>query len=102
MPESGNVVHTVLIKLKDGVTDEQVEHLRSEIATLTSVPGVRTISSGRTFTTARAGGYSFGISVELENKEALSVYASHPDHVRVKDEALLPLTDDLVALDWVH
>jgi len=102
MPESGNVIHTVLLKLKEGVSDEQVANLRTELATLTSIPGVRAVSSGRTFTTTRNGGFTFGLTVELDSKDALPVYAAHPDHVRVRDTFILPIIDGLVALDWEH
>lgn len=63
------------------------------------VPGVVWITAGRNFTD-RGKGFNFGLVVRLESKAALEGYRAHPEHVRVVDELIKPIIDELLAVDY--
>jgi hypothetical protein len=93
-----SVFHIVWIKFNPEVPDERIaEHIAALNTLQDSVPGITGLSVGANFTD-RAEGYTHGVIVELENKAALDVYATHPGHVAVAG----PLKDDahLLVMDY--
>jgi len=96
-----SVEHLVLFKLKDTATEEEVNALAKGLLSLTSVPGVKAISAGRNFTD-RGKGFTFGLRVTLESKEALEVYRVHPDHLRVIKDYVTPAATltETVSVDY--
>jgi len=90
----------VWMRFVDGVTPEQIEqHLAGLRGLSDKVPGIVRLAVGENFTD-RADGYSHGLLVTLESREALATYATHPDHVAVAE----PLKRDaeLRAMDVEH
>jgi hypothetical protein len=93
-----SVVHIVWIKFDPGVGAERIEEHIAALKTLQdTVPGISRSSVGTNFTD-RAEGYTHGVVVELRDKAALEVYATHPGHVAVAG----PLKDDahLLVMDY--
>ncbi len=94
------VEHMVWIKFKSGVSEaRQQEHLDGLRALKGRVPGIQRIAVGENFTD-RAQGYTHGLLVALDDREALKTYATHPEHVAVAK----PLNEDadLLAMDFEH
>ena len=94
------IEHMVWIKFKDGVTEQrQQEHLENLRSLRGVIPGVRKLVAGANVT-ERAGGYTHGLLVTLDDQEALQTYADHPEHVAVAQ----PLKEDadLLAMDIEH
>ena len=57
--------------------------LERALRELSSLPFVLDVSVGRSFSKARAFGYTHGIVVRLRSKQFLPVYADHPQHLAV-------------------
>ena len=77
------VAHIVWIKFGENVSQAQIEKHMAALATLKErVPGISELTLGENFTD-RAEGFTHGLIVELADKAALDVYATHPDHVAV-------------------
>ncbi|MEO0997525.1 MAG: Dabb family protein [Pseudomonadota bacterium] len=92
------VHHMVWMKFHAGVGDKRIdEHLTALRSLPADVPGIRGLNCGVNFTD-RAGGYTHGLSVVLDDREALGVYAEHPRHVEVA--TALRADADLMALDY--
>ena len=91
-----SVEHMVWIKFHEGVSEaRQREHLEGLASLTDKVPGIRELSVGENFTN-RANGYTHGLLVRLDSREALKTYAEHPEHVAVarplmQDAALLAM-----------
>ncbi len=93
-----SVMHIVWLKFNPGVSPARIdEHLAGLASLADTVPGIVRLTIGENFTD-RAEGYSHGLIVELEDKAALPVYASHPCHV----EVATPLREDakLLVMDY--
>ncbi|QQE10139.1 Dabb family protein [Planctomycetota bacterium] len=92
------VEHIVWVKFNDDVTTEKKNELVQALKSLESkVPGITRFTIGDNFTD-RAKGCQVGFVVTLESKEALAVYANHPEHVKVATQ--LKANAELMALDY--
>jgi hypothetical protein len=79
------VEHIVVFKLKAEATPAQEQKLIDMLRGLKAqVPGIVDLTVGKNFTPERGQGYSVGLVVRFQNKDALAVYGPHPDHVAVK------------------
>lgn len=77
------VAHMVWLKFNDGVSQETIdEHLVALASLQDSVPGIVDLTLGENFTD-RAEGCTHGLLVVLEDRAALTGYATHPAHVAV-------------------
>ncbi|MEI6459437.1 MAG: Dabb family protein [Pseudomonadota bacterium] len=92
------VNHIVCFKFKEGTSAHRItEHLAS-LATLGAhVPGIRRLSLGENFT-QRSLGYTHGMVVELEDREALTTYLPHPYHAAIS--TALRVDAEIFALDY--
>ena len=91
------VQHMVWIKFNEGVSEQRKQEHLDGLAGLTDkVPGIVSLHVGENFTD-RSGGYTHGLLVTLTDRQALEVYAPHPEHVKVAG----PLKADasLLAMD---
>jgi len=74
------VKHLVLVELKDGVTDADLQEALDGLhALIGQIPGLLAVEAGRNFTD-RAGNYNFAAVMTLEDKAALAGYGPHPAH----------------------
>ena len=66
------VKHLVLLELKDGVTDADVQEIMDGLYGLQGqIPSLLSVEVGRNFT-YRAGNYDFAAVMTLEDKDALA------------------------------
>lgn len=94
------VNHMVWLRFKSDVSAERVaQHLAALRSLLQRVPGIRDLTLGANFTD-RANGYTHALSVLMENKAALTAYATHPAHVEVA--TALRRDADILALDYEY
>ena len=92
--------HLVLLKMKEGTTDEQYQNIITSLKDLpTKVAVIQRIRVGKNFSD-RSQGYTIGLSVTLKNKAALEEYRFHPDHVHVLDNIIKPCLEDVIAVDF--
>lgn len=77
------VEHMVWFKWNEGVSASQAEQYMADLRALVGkVPGIIALKCGVNFTD-RARGFTHGLSVTLESREGLKVYADHPEHMAV-------------------
>ncbi len=92
------VQHIVWIRFNEGVPGDRIDqHLVALKALEDEVPGIVELSLGENFTD-RAQGDTHGLIVTLEDKAALSGYATHPYHVEVA--AAVRADGSLMVLDY--
>ena len=95
-----SVAHMVWIRFDSSVSQETIDaHLQRLSSLKETVPGVLELTLGENFTD-RANGCTHGLLVVLADKEALAVYAAHPNHVAVASALLEDAA--LMALDYEY
>ncbi|XP_038889133.1 stress-response A/B barrel domain-containing protein UP3 [Benincasa hispida] len=96
------IEHVVLFKVKDGLDSSKVNDMLTglnglisldQVLHITAGPILRNRSSSSTFTHLLHSRYS--------SKEDLSIYSAHPAHTNVVKQFVLPICDDIMAVDWV-
>ena len=92
--------HLVLWSFKDAVPQaERDEIVAAGRALGSTVPSVRSLEVGESFSAARAQGYTHVLVGTFEDRAGLAAYNSHPDHVpvgrRLQDAAAQLLVVDL-------
>mmetsp|Transcript_12337 Transcript_12337/g.24558 ORF Transcript_12337/g.24558 Transcript_12337/m.24558 type:complete len:103 (+) Transcript_12337:27-335(+) len=88
------VKHIVFMKFKAETPQATLDQAKSNLLAMKGkVPGIIAISFGPTFKTDRAQGFTHALVVDLESKEGLEVYASHPEHAAVLTNDLKPNLD---------
>eukprot|EP00249_Psilotum_nudum_P011717 c23342_g1_i1 orf=384-1202(-) len=93
------VDHVVLFKVKDKVPSEQAEKMVNALRGLKSLDGVIQLTAGPSLQ-MQPGNYTHALYSRHSDKEALSTYASHPNHLDVVHKFVFPITEDILALDW--
>lgn len=76
-------LHIAWLRFHDGVSPERMEqHMSACRALVGRVPVVLNLQCGASYT-KRAGNLTHCIVVTLPNRDALSAYLEHPEHVPV-------------------
>jgi|TARA_B110000003_G_C16310494_1_gene402559 hypothetical protein len=84
------VEHIVLLKIKSDTSEEQLLKIETGLYNLkTEIPGIIDISFGADFS-GRSQGFSHGLVVRFESKEASVAYQTHPAHASYRDNVLKP------------
>lgn len=92
------VEHMVWIRFHEGVAPERIARHMAGLRDLKEkVPGILALKAGENFF-PRSGGFTHGLSVTFPSRDALKLYADHPEHVAVAG----PLRQDaeLRAMDF--
>ncbi|XP_027331795.1 stress-response A/B barrel domain-containing protein UP3-like [Abrus precatorius] len=102
MTSSQTVEHIVLFKVKEETEESKVSAMMNGLSSLVSLeqvvhlsvgPLLRNRSSSLTFTHMLHSRY--------KSKEDLEAYSAHPSHVSVVKGHVLPIIDDIMAVDWI-
>lgn len=102
MTSSKTVEHIVLFKVKEETEASKVSEMVNGLNSLLPLdtvlhlsvgPLLRNRSSSLTFTHMLHSRY--------KSKEDLQAYSAHPSHVTVVKENVLPIIDDIMAVDWI-
>jgi hypothetical protein len=80
-----SILHIVLIKWKDGVSQAQIDEQLKITDTLTGIPGVEWVHTGESFAGERSLGFTHISLLRLKDREHLDNFRSHPLH-----QAMLP------------
>ena len=88
--------HIVLFNVKDGEDKDQVADIASRVLEplVGQIPGLLHVEVERCF-----NGVDFALYSELEDREALAVYADHPLHTEAKSH-FFHLLSNRVAADY--
>jgi hypothetical protein len=95
------VVHIVMFEFKDENREENIEKVSSMLNSLIdSVPTLRQIEVGKNFNdTQRA--MDLSIITIFDDKDGLSRYATHPEHLRVV-EFIREVTTQTRVVDYIR
>ena len=94
------VEHLVILKFREGTTQEQIEDFLVGVKGLRDkFDGVVDLSVGENFTN-RSQGFTHGVCVRFHDQAALEHYLSHPAHIDVVDTYIKPILDDIIVIDY--
>ncbi|XP_075079619.1 stress-response A/B barrel domain-containing protein UP3 [Nicotiana tabacum] len=96
------VEHVVLFKAKPDVDPSKLSAMANNLNSLTSLNQVVHLSAGPLIRD-RSSSFSFThiLHSRYKTKSDLADYSAHPDHVSVVKEYVLPVVDDIMAVDWI-
>ncbi|KAE8675046.1 hypothetical protein F3Y22_tig00111701pilonHSYRG00044 [Hibiscus syriacus] len=96
------VEHVVLFNVKDDTDQTKVNSMLNGLNGLASLDPVLYLTVGPVFRTrSPISDFTHMLHSRYKSKEGLSAYSAHPDHVRVVKENVLPICNDVMAVDWV-
>uniref|UniRef100_A0A1J3DFT4 Stress-response A/B barrel domain-containing protein n=1 Tax=Noccaea caerulescens TaxID=107243 RepID=A0A1J3DFT4_NOCCA len=101
-PQNQIIEHIVLFKVKDEIDSSKISSMMNGLNGLASLNQVIHISAAplhRVRSSATA--FTHILHSRYGSKEDLNTYAAHPDHVRVVKESVLPICEDVMAVDWI-
>lgn len=96
------VEHIVLLKLKSGVTEAQLETLSNALLGMADeIPGIESITAGTNNSPeGKSQGYAYGFIVRFTDEAARDAYLPHPFHRQVAGEHIRPLVEDVLVFDY--
>ncbi|XP_030551894.1 stress-response A/B barrel domain-containing protein UP3 [Rhodamnia argentea] len=103
MSASGQLIeHIVLFKAKDGTDPSLVNAMVSSLNGLVSLDPVLHLTAGPVLQT-RSSLFAFThmLHSRYRSKDDLAAYSAHPSHMGVVKECVLPICEDIMAVDWV-
>ena len=98
------IYHVVVAWLKQPGDTEAQQALIDGTKSLRDIPGVITVSAGRTFASERAvvdDSFDVALTIVLKDQAALASYQNHPIHNKVKSEILKPLVARYIVYNYV-
>ncbi|XP_024009707.1 stress-response A/B barrel domain-containing protein UP3 isoform X2 [Eutrema salsugineum] len=101
-PQNQIVEHIVLFKVKEDTDSSKISSMMNGLNNLVSLPRVLHISAAPLHRVrSSVSAFTHVLHSRYGSKEDLADYAAHPDHVRVVKEFVLPICDDVMAVDWI-
>jgi len=96
------IEHIVLLKLKDGVTEDKTKAMMDGINDLKKViPGIMDVSGGyNNSPEGKAGGFTFAFIVKFKDAKSRDGYVPHPEHVKLAQTLVRPIVDDVIVVDY--
>ncbi|RZC90053.1 hypothetical protein C5167_044681 [Papaver somniferum] len=98
------IEHIVLFKVNEKTEPTKINTMLNRLNNLISLDQVLYLSAGPIFRNKSASSqYNFThlLHSRYKSKEDLNGYGVHPDHQSVVKENVLPICDDIMAVDWV-
>ncbi|GMI92672.1 UP3 [Hibiscus trionum] len=96
------VEHVVLFKVKDDTDQGKVNVMLNNLNGLVSLDPVLHLTAGPVIRTkSPISNFTHMLHSRYKSKEDLNAYGVHPDHQRVVKENVVPICDDIMAVDWV-
>ncbi|KAK7388248.1 hypothetical protein VNO78_23059 [Psophocarpus tetragonolobus] len=102
MTSTKTVEHIVLFKVKEETEPSKVSDMINGLSSLVSLDQVLHLSVGPLLRTRSSSlAFTHMLHSRYNSKEDLDAYTSHPSHVSVVKGNVLPIIDDIMAVDWV-
>ncbi|KAL0718870.1 hypothetical protein Bca4012_068193 [Brassica carinata] len=96
------IEHIVLFKVKPETDSTKIASMMNGLNGLASLTQVIHISAAPLHRVRSSSiPFTHVLHSRYLSKDDLNLYAAHPDHVRVVKESVLPICDDVMAVDWV-
>ncbi|MED6192992.1 hypothetical protein PIB30_014978 [Stylosanthes scabra] len=101
-PTQSVVEHIVLFKVKDNTDSSKVSAMVNGLNSLLSLDQVLHLTVGPVYR-SRSSSLTFThmLHSRYATKQDLDAYSAHPSHVSVVKGNVLPIIDDIMAVDWV-
>jgi hypothetical protein len=96
------IEHIVLLKLKDGVSEDKMKALIAGLNELKKViPGMLEVSGGYNNSIEdKAGGFNYGFIVKFKDSASRDGYVPHPEHIKLAQTLVRPIVDDVIVVDY--
>ncbi|WOL02629.1 stress-response A/B barrel domain-containing protein UP3-like [Canna indica] len=105
MAAVSTIEHVVLFKVRDNTEPSKIDALVSNLRSLVSLDVVTHLAAGPVLrhrsAAASAGGFTHILHSRYRSKDDLATYTAHPAHVTAVKEYVLPISEDIMAVDWV-
>ena len=102
MPNSAEhhaVERVILVNIKDGVSEKQLEIVAQHGKELLgAIPGVEKVSFGMALQAGAS--YQCYVRIRFQDSDALKVYETHPNHAKFGLEEWLPIIADEILVDY--
>ncbi|XP_060188469.1 stress-response A/B barrel domain-containing protein UP3-like [Lycium barbarum] len=95
------IEHVVLFKAKPNADPSKLTAMVNNLNSLTSLNQVIHLSSGPLLKSSSSFSFTHILHSRYNSKSDLADYSAHPAHVSVVKEHVLPVVDDIMAVDWV-
>ncbi|KAJ9168023.1 hypothetical protein P3X46_019602 [Hevea brasiliensis] len=96
------IEHIVLFKVKDDTDHGKVNTMLSSLNSLVSLDPVLHLAAGPLYGTKSSPiPFTHMLHSRYSSKDNLNAYSAHPSHVTAVKESVLPICDDVMAVDWV-
>lgn len=93
------ITHVVLFRWKPEIPDGQVERIITGLSALPSIiPAIRTYRVGPHI--GEAGNFDFAVIGTFDDIDGWRDYHTNPDHVRFRDEQIMPWAADRAVLQF--
>jgi hypothetical protein len=93
------IYHNVLFKFKEGTSAAQIDQVSAALEALPAhIPQIKLILMRENFSD-RSKGFTHMLASIFESKADLEIYAKHPEHVKVIENLIKPILQELVVGD---
>lgn len=97
------IKHIVLFKFSVTASEKQIEQALAKLGNLKniSIPQIKSFSFGKNCSPENLNkGFSYAFIMEFFNEKDREDYLNHPDHIRIASEDVMPLTEEVIVLDY--
>lgn len=105
VPTTTTVEHVVLFKVRDATDQSKIEAMVANLRSLVSLDVVTHLAAAsicrHRSAAASAAGFTHLLHSRYRSKPDLATYSAHPSHQAVVKENVLPICEDIMAVDWV-
>lgn len=92
--------HVVCLTFRDGTDPGEVAALRAALSELPGrIPEIRSYSFGTDVGLA-AGNADFAVVADFDDESGWRAYQEHPDHVRVREEHVVPIAEHRTSVQF--
>jgi hypothetical protein len=90
--------HSVILKLKNTISNEEKHAFFEAVDTLADIPDVRKFEVLNQISPKNK--FEYGISMEFENQEQYDTYSNHPAHLDFIQNFWIPNVEDFLEIDY--
>lgn len=96
------IEHIVLFRVKPETDPSKIDSMMTGLNGLTSLNQVLYLTAGLVLRNqSSAFAFTHMLHSRYKTKEDLAAYSDHPDHLGVVRQRVLPICEDIMAVDWV-
>ncbi|HJD56114.1 MAG TPA: Dabb family protein [Rickettsia endosymbiont of Pyrocoelia pectoralis] len=93
----------VLFKLAATISENRIEQALAKLGDLknTTIPQIKSFSFGKNCSPENLNkGFSYAFIMKFLNEKDREDYLKHPDHIKIASEDIMPLTEEVIVLDY--